>query len=52
LASNGFQQLPLGGAEGAREVRPDLELALCLEEPSVWRALDLHRRLGRCNCVL
>jgi len=36
----------------AREVRPDVELALCLEEPAVWRALDLHHRLGRCNCVL
>jgi len=36
----------------AREARPDVELALCLEEPSVWRAVNLESRLGRCNCVL
>ena len=36
----------------AREVRPDLELALCLEEPPVWEALNLRESLGRCNCVL
>ncbi len=36
----------------AREVRPDLELALCLEEPEVWRAVNKEVSLGRCNCVL
>ena len=35
-----------------REVRPDLELALCLEEPEVWQAVKLEDRMGRCNCVL
>ena len=36
----------------ARELRPDLELALCLEEPSVLQAVNLQHRLGLCNCVL
>ncbi len=36
----------------AREAQPDLELALCLEEPSVWQAVNLDERLGHCNCVL
>jgi len=36
----------------AREVRPDLELALCLEEKPVWRTLGLEKNLGRCNCAL
>ena len=34
------------------EVRPDLEVALCLEDAAVWEALGLSDRLGRCNCVL
>ncbi len=38
--------------ETARRVQPDLELALCLEEPLVWEALDLAASRGRCNCVL
>jgi spore photoproduct lyase len=36
----------------ARAVKPDLEIALCLEEPAVWEALDLEPARGRCNCVL
>lgn len=36
----------------AREVRPNIALALCLEEPRVWDAVGLTERLGRCNCVL
>ena len=35
-----------------RRIRPQLELALCLEDLSVWRALKLEPGLGRCNCVL
>ncbi len=35
----------------AREVRPDLELALCLEDQVVWRAVNAEASLGRCNCV-
>jgi DNA repair photolyase len=33
-------------------VQPELELALCLEEPAVGKALAREARLGRCNCVL
>jgi DNA repair photolyase len=36
----------------AREVRPDIELALCLEEQAVFRAVSAEARLGSCNCVL
>jgi hypothetical protein len=36
----------------ARKLRPDLELSLCLEEPAVWKAVNLEANLGRCNCVL
>jgi spore photoproduct lyase len=38
--------------QAAREVRPDVELALCLEEPEVWKAVGIEDRMGRCNCVL
>lgn len=37
--------------EAAREVRPDLEIALCLEERRTWEKLGLEKNLGRCNCV-
>ena len=37
--------------ETARSVRPDLELALCLEERTVWQTLGLEQNIGRCNCV-
>jgi spore photoproduct lyase len=36
----------------ARELRPELLLALCLEEPDVWRAVGLEDNVGKCNCVL
>jgi hypothetical protein len=36
----------------AKEVRPDLEIALCLEEAPVWKAVGLEKSRGRCNCVL
>jgi len=35
-----------------RRRRPDLEVALCLEEPGVFEALGLAAAIGRCNCVL
>ena len=39
-------------ARVAREVRPDIELALCLEEQAVWTMVNKEAALGRCNCVL
>jgi spore photoproduct lyase len=36
----------------ARQVRPDLELALCLEGPQVWEAVGLRASMGHCNCGL
>jgi len=36
----------------AREICPQIELALCLEEAHVWKAVGLEERIGRCNCVL
>lgn len=36
----------------ARRARPDIQLALCLEERPVWEAFGLDDRIGRCNCVL
>ena len=38
--------------ERARRLRPDLELALCLEEKAVWERTGLRGSLGRCNCLL
>ena len=35
-----------------RRLRPDLELALCLEEPELWRSIGLEESVGCCNCVL
>jgi len=35
-----------------RELRPNLEVALCLEEKPVWEAVGLADRIGRCNCSL
>ncbi|MCZ7586365.1 MAG: hypothetical protein M5R36_25245 [Deltaproteobacteria bacterium] len=39
-------------ADQARAVRPDLDLALCLEEQDVWRATHTIQNLGLCNCLL
>jgi len=36
----------------ARHLRPDLELALCLEERALWKSTGLKQHLGQCNCVL
>ncbi len=36
----------------ARKMRPELELALCLEDERVWHDVGLGDRIGRCNCVL
>ena len=38
--------------ETVRRLRPDLELALCLEERELWQRIDLEERMGHCNCVL
>ncbi len=38
--------------EAARHLRPELEIALCLEERELWQNLGLEERLGHCNCVL
>jgi len=38
--------------ESALELRPELQIALCLEEREVWAGLDLENNIGRCNCVL
>ncbi|MBN2310608.1 MAG: hypothetical protein JXR94_16670 [Candidatus Hydrogenedentes bacterium] len=38
--------------DAARAVRPDLPVALCLEERGVWRQVHAHRPLGPCNCIL
>ena len=35
-----------------RRIRPNLDVALCLEANSLWHDLNLQRNLGRCNCVL
>jgi DNA repair photolyase len=35
-----------------RRINPSLPLALCLEEVELWKRLNLHPDLGRCNCVL
>ncbi|MCX5653311.1 MAG: hypothetical protein NTY65_01465 [Planctomycetota bacterium] len=31
---------------------PDMDIGLCLEEETVFRALGLTEAIGRCNCVL
>jgi spore photoproduct lyase len=36
----------------ARQIRPDIEVGLCLEMDSVFASLDLQNVIGRCNCVL
>jgi hypothetical protein len=38
--------------ERIRSRRPDLTIALCLEEHDVWRSVGLIGNLGKCNCVL
>lgn len=36
----------------AKDLRPDLEIALCLEEENLWKSSGLENNRGRCNCVL
>jgi DNA repair photolyase len=36
----------------AHDIRPDMEIALCLEEKELWQKCGLENSLGRCNCVL
>lgn len=38
--------------EFARRLRPDLEIALCLEEQALWESTGLMAGVGRCNCRL
>jgi spore photoproduct lyase len=38
--------------ESARRLRPDLEIALCLEERALWESTGLATSTGRCNCGL
>lgn len=38
--------------ESARRLRPDLEIALCLEEQALWESTGLVASIGRCNCRL
>jgi len=38
--------------ESARRLRPDLEIALCLEEQTLWESTGLVANIGRCNCRL
>jgi spore photoproduct lyase len=35
----------------AHDIRPDMEIALCLEEKELWQKCGLENNLGRCNCV-
>jgi spore photoproduct lyase len=38
--------------KAVRRLRPELELALCLEERELWQILGLEGNIGQCNCVL
>jgi len=38
--------------ETARQLRPGLEIALCLEEQALWESTGLVENMGRCNCGL
>ncbi len=38
--------------ESARRLRPELEIALCLEERALWESTGLAESMGRCNCGL
>ncbi len=35
-----------------RQRDADVEIGLCLEEPSMFDSLDMDDSMGRCNCVL
>jgi len=36
----------------AKKARPELEIALCLEENELWHNSGLSDNLYRCNCIL
>ncbi len=38
--------------EYIRQQKPDLQIGLCLEEKTIFEALDMEAAIGRCNCVL
>lgn len=38
--------------QSARRLRPDLDIALCLEEQALWESTGLVGNMGRCNCHL
>jgi len=38
--------------KAVRCLRPELQLALCLEEKELWQNLGLEENIGRCNCIL
>ena len=38
--------------ETVRQLRPELELALCLEERELWQRTGLEKQMGHCNCIL
>ncbi|MHC4205592.1 MAG: SPL family radical SAM protein [Planctomycetota bacterium] len=35
-----------------REIQPDLQIGLCLEEQAIFKALGIISSIGCCNCVL
>jgi hypothetical protein len=39
-------------ADNLREIRPSLEIGLCLEASSMFDALAMKDQFGQCNCVL
>ncbi len=38
--------------QSVRKLRPDLGIALCLEEQELWESTGLAGNIGRCNCLL
>lgn len=38
--------------EYIRQQKPDLQISLCLEEKTIFKALDMEAAIGQCNCVL
>jgi DNA repair photolyase len=34
------------------ELRPQLDIGLCMEEKAVFDALNMRKAIGRCNCVV
>jgi spore photoproduct lyase len=38
--------------QSVRRLRPNLDIALCLEERALWESTGLVENIGRCNCHL